>query len=525
MSHQPSSPVPDDALPLLPDPRASVEQAVRVLWRRRWRLLLVFLPVLAIGLFSLLILPERFTAHATLIVGFRQPELATVDPGRDPSRGEPDIDGAIELMKSPEAMRQVAATLAEEGRTEFASVPPASSSSLGRLRRFAAGLLGHTAAPMPQPRFQAAADAGAARLRGGFRIERVGRSTLVSVSFTSSDPTLAAQAANALAAFSANDETFLSRMSLAERSGFQIMKTSVTSAAAVPEEPSSPNAALIAGASLLVALGAALTAVLFGEYRAQQTVLSTEEVSRRGMRALGLIPAYRFATERGLAFDHSVDSLQATLATLPRRRAEGGAVLLFTSALPEEGKSTTIAALAGSLAGAGRKVLLVDADLRSPSLHRTFGLTRSPGLATCFREGACMGDLIQLDPATGVHVLTAGEPVRNPLKVLTSAAFCGKLDDWREAFDLVLIDSPPILPVGDACLLAACADYTVVVARWNKTSWVALNRALRRIPESGGRIAGVTLSRVNVRKLARYSYADAEVYGRAYGGHAHAQEN
>ena len=242
------------------------------------------------------------------------------------------------------------------------------------------------------------------------------------------------------------------------------------------------------------------------------------------MRALGLIPAYRLATERDLAFDHSVDALQATLATLPKRQAEGGAVLLFTSALPEEGKSTTIAALAGSLAGAGRKVLLIDADLRSPSLHQTFGVARSPGL-TSIHEGTCEDDMIQRDLASGVHVLTAGEPVRNPLKVLTSVAFRGKLDDWRAAFDLILIDSPPILPVGDARLLAACADYTIVVARWSKTSWMVLNQALRLVSESGGRIAGVTLSRVNVRKLARYSYADAEVYGRAYGGPAHAQEN
>ena len=508
----------EDALPLPPDPRASIEHALRTLWRGRGRFLLAFLPMLAIGLCSLLIAPERFTAHATLIVGFRQPELATIDPGRAPIRGEPDIDGAIELMKSQAALRQVAATLAAEGRTEFAAAPASGRPSLlATLRQRLAMLLGRAAGPPRAERTVDATEATASRLRKDFRVERVGRSTLVDVSFTSDDPVLSAVAANALAAFSAYDEGFLSRMTLAERSGFQIMKTSVVSSASVPETPSSPNVVLIGAASLLVALGAALTAVLFGEYRAQQTVLGMEEISRRGMRALGVIPSYRVAADRGQAFEVSVDSLQATLSTLPNRRAEGGAVLLFTSALAEEGKSTAVSALAVSLAGAGRKVLLIDADLRSPTLHRMFSLAVSPGLSACLHPGTHRQDLVQRDPATGVHVLTAGEPVRRPLEIFGSPAFREMIEAWRVAYDVVLIDSPPVLPVGDARLLASAADYVVFVARWGRTSWVALSQALRMVSESGGWIAGVTVSRANLRKLARYDDGDARIYGPAYG--------
>ena len=190
-------------------------------------------------------------------------------------------------------------------------------------------------------------------------------------------------------------------------------------------------------------------------------------------------------------------------------------VLLFTSPLPEEGKSTTVAALAVSLAGSGKKVLLVDADLRSPTLHRTFGLALRPGVSACLRAGLHEQDLIQRDPASGVHVLTAGEPIRKPLEILTSARLHELIEAWRAAYDVVLIDSPPVLAVGDARLLASAADYTVVVARWGKTSWTTLTQALRIISESGGRIAGVTVSRVDVRELSRYDYADAMAYGAA----------
>jgi Mrp family chromosome partitioning ATPase len=99
------------------------------------------------------------------------------------------------------------------------------------------------------------------------------------------------------------------------------------------------------------------------------------------------------------------------------------------------------------------------------------------------------------------------------------------IETWRTEYDVILIDSPPILAVGDARILAQLADYSVVVARWGKTSWRALNHALRLLADGGARIAGVTVSRVNIKQFATYDYADAGIYGSAYGSQMRARRN
>ena len=514
----------DDGVPLPPDPRASVDRAFRMLWRRKWRFLFVSVPVLLVGFGYLLIAAERYTAHATLMVGFRQAELVTAEQSRERVHGEPDIDGAIELMRGQPALRHVAQSLELQSRPEFQGD---TTPLITRLRQFVATWLGRPNRVVPMD----TADTVASRLLKDIKIERVGRSTLLDVAYSSPDPGLAAAIVNALVTFSSEDEAFLARMTLAERSGFQIVKTSVVSPAVLPREPSSPNTILILAGTAFCALAAALSAVLMKEFRAQQTVLSTEEVNRRGLRALGVIPSnrainrrgagiVRVAAEPGSAFSDSVASLHAAVSTLAPRPGGGGIALLLTSALQGDGKSTTAAALATSMAACGIRVLLVDADLRSPTLHRMFGLGLVPGLADCISPSAEFDGLIQKDAVTGVCLLAGGSDHVRPLEVLGSAQFRAMFDRWRTQYDVILIDSPPILAVGDAQM----ADYSVVVVRWGSTSWSALNQASRLLWESGAQIAGVTVSRVNVRQLKSYEYADSKVYGPAYGDRMHERE-
>ena len=101
----------DDGATLPPDPRASIDSALRMVWRRKWLILLVAIPVLLAGLGYLLIATEQYTAHATLMVGFRQSELATAEQSHEPVQGDPDIDGAIELIQGQPVLRHVALTL------------------------------------------------------------------------------------------------------------------------------------------------------------------------------------------------------------------------------------------------------------------------------------------------------------------------------------------------------------------------------------------------------------------------------
>ena len=503
----------DDERLAPPDLRASFMRGLNVLWRWRWRSLAVFLGTVLAGFVVLLVSTDLYTAHATVIVGIRQPEMVTAEQARDLAHAEPDIDGAIELMKSEAVLRQVDAKLAAEGFADFQATPAARSPSLlTRLRAVTAGLLGRKPPRIPRPPADPT-ERRVAELRRSYKIDRVGRSTLIDLSITSADPAFAAAAVNALAAFSVQDESSFSRMSLTEQSGFQIVRTSLVSSASVPEEPSSPSTGKIMGMAVLIGLAAAITVSLLAEFRAQQTVLSAEELSRRGIRALGLFPSFPAKTGPGRVFQDSITSLQAALSGLQPRKGGGGIVFLFTSALAAEGKSTTSVALAKSISASGRKVLLVDADLRSPTLDRHLGLQPAPGLSACVRAGSHGSAVVQRDPASGLHVLTSGDGLAHPFELLASPCLRDIVDEWRQAYDVVLIDAPPVLAFGDARILALLADYVVVLARWGKTSWSALNYALQVLADSGGRVAGVAISRADLRKLSRFDYVDARIYG------------
>ena len=271
----------DEAARLPADPRASFDRVLRILWYRKWRFILVCAPILLAGLGSLLIVPEQYTAHGTLMVGFRQPELLTAEQARDPIRGEPDIDGAIALMRAYPALRHVVEELNLVAMPEFRVAARQSTPLMIRLRRLGASLLGWTSRTSGEVAHADAVDTVASKLRNELKIERVGRSALLDISYSSPNPALAVDIVNAAARFSSQDESFLSRMTPAERAGFQIVKTSVVAEAVAPPEPSSPNTSLILGMSVLCALAAGFAAVLLKEFRVRQTVVSIEEATRR----------------------------------------------------------------------------------------------------------------------------------------------------------------------------------------------------------------------------------------------------
>jgi capsular exopolysaccharide synthesis family protein len=502
-------------------PRASLDRALRILWLWKWRLLLICVPILLAGLAYLLITPERYTAHATVMVGVRQSELSTDEQARMPLRGEPDVDGAIRLMRARMALQHVAKELNLAARPEFENAIRQRKSLISRVRGTVFSLLGRTGRIPGEGAERDPSELIAAQLEKDIRIDRVGRSALLDVAYSSSDPALAAAIVNALARFASEDEAFLSRMTLAERAGFQIVKISVMSEAVPPNEVSSPNAAVILGGTMFLALIAAFSIMLLREFQRHQTILSTEDLTRRGVRPLGLIPENRAVARGGIrlvtddpgnAFSVSVASLHAAISTLPRIKSERCAILLLTSALPGEGKSTTAAALATSMAALGRRVLLIDANLRSPKLHRSFNLELSPGLAECVGAQTPAGEVIRHDPVTGVFLLAAGDTYDRPLHVVGSPRLRGLLDHWRTQFDVILIDAPPVLVAGDARVLAQVSDHVIVVVRWGATKWNLLNHALLMLEGSGAHIAGAVISRVNVKKLSAYSSADAQIY-------------
>jgi capsular exopolysaccharide synthesis family protein len=190
--------------------------------------------------------------------------------------------------------------------------------------------------------------------------------------------------------------------------------------------------------------------------------------------------------------------------------------LQFVSAEPEEGKSSVVASFACMQAKAGRKVLLIDADLRHPRVARLLGLQNAQGLVDVLAGRALVTDVVQHHEASGADVLPAGRLPRSAFDILNVRRLQELLRPLRERYDLILIDSPPALSLADAGVIASAVDGSVFLVRWGSTRKETARFATSQIEASGGRVVGVVLTFINVRRAATYAFGDAGLY---YGKH------
>ena len=190
--------------------------------------------------------------------------------------------------------------------------------------------------------------------------------------------------------------------------------------------------------------------------------------------------------------------------------------VLITSANPSEGKSTTAANLAVALAQSGRRVLLVDADLRKPSVHRKLGLSREPGLVQQLFDGADVDASAIPSVADNLQVLTAGNTVPNPSELIGSKRMRDVIDQMREAFDVVIFDAPPVLAATDAVLLSTQCDATVLVCKAGSTKDYELEEAYEALQEVGASVIGTVLNGFDVSQAYGYKYKYAYRYGNDY---------
>ncbi|HEX8297829.1 MAG TPA: polysaccharide biosynthesis tyrosine autokinase [Rubricoccaceae bacterium] len=196
--------------------------------------------------------------------------------------------------------------------------------------------------------------------------------------------------------------------------------------------------------------------------------------------------------------------------------------ILVTSASPGEGKSVTSANLALVLAQAGRRVLLVDCDLRRPTVHKKFGLSREPGLShALFADGDFNPDALA-QPADDLFVLPAGQIVPNPSELLGSKRMRDFLETMRGRFDIIVLDAPPVHAATDAVLLSTQADATVVVARAGSTKDYDLEAALDALNGVGARLIGIVLNGFDISLAYGYKYRYTYRYGSDY---AYGHEN
>lgn len=177
-------------------------------------------------------------------------------------------------------------------------------------------------------------------------------------------------------------------------------------------------------------------------------------------------------------------------------QARGEKVLQITSPEPHDGKTSLCASLAVSMAQAGKRVLLIDADLRCPRMQTLFGLPQFVGLSDVLAGEVELETAIQTSEVDGLSILTSGMSPSNPSELLTSPLFAQLLASAKGSYDFVIVDTPPLLAVTDPCEVAPLVDTLVLVVRLNKNRTVALSRARELLTTNDIKLAGIVVTGV-----------------------------
>ena len=296
---------------------------------------------------------------------------------------------------------------------------------------------------------------------------------------------------------------------------------SMISPANVPLAASPPTKRQLLVLSFLASCLIGVIAALVRD-RLETGFRTAEQVEEEtGLSALGFIPRARrrdAALMRDDAEPSFVEAVNTVRGALQMADVAGRPrVVLVTSALPEEGKTFFSVALARSVARAGGRSLLIDCDLRRPSIAGTLGIATQPGLGALV-AGQRLSELVQRDAADQLDVITAAAVRDNVQSIVSSEALRALLAEARDQYDLIVLDSPPVLAVVDSRVMSLMADATVMVVRWRRTPRVLVLQALKQLRVYGARVAGVVITQANLRSLAASEGSHAYVY-RKYGSY------
>jgi polysaccharide biosynthesis transport protein len=314
----------------------------------------------------------------------------------------------------------------------------------------------------------------------------------------------------------------------------------IVDVARVPTAPSGPNILRNLGFALALGLSTGIGLAFLLESM-DNTVRTPEQAQTiSALPSLGMIPLgsrsmKQVGSREKLALAASKEAVELVTKSRPRSQmAEsyralrtsllltfaGGPpkVILITSALPEEGKTTTSVNSAIVLAQKGTRVLLIDADLRRPSIHKTFGMGPKLGLSNVLTGTATLQQAII--PSTilpELFILPAGTPPPNPAELLASTKMKNILEELRKQYDHIVIDSPPTLSVTDAVVMSTGADAVVLVIRSGHTTKPALRRARDILLQVNARVCGVLVNAVDLNSPDYYYHYEYQgKYGRDY---------
>ncbi|WP_084429011.1 GumC family protein [Aliagarivorans marinus] len=289
-----------------------------------------------------------------------------------------------------------------------------------------------------------------------------------------------------------------------------------TDRAAPPLAPAGPKPILMVVAAGLGSL-LLLSLITLLRYSFHDTIDSTDEFYQKlALPPLGFVPSLKprlwskvnldagaFFNSQRPEFAEAIRSIRTSLTL--GMMGTGRKCICVSSALPGEGKSSVAMSLAQSMASL-EKVLLIEADLRRPTLGARFELRRAtPGLTNIIMLNESIEDCISRDPYSEMDVLCAGVGVANPLELLASSRFEKLLTELEERYDKIVIDSPPILPVSDTLVIARFVGSVVIVLRSRRTLLKHLNTALGRLFEHNISVDGVVLNQLKLRRGKYYA--------------------
>lgn len=348
---------------------------------------------------------------------------------------------------------------------------------------------------------------------------------LINISVNDTSPVQAAAIAQAIAASLIDAIEALERP---KNGGSSPVNLSIVTPAEAPTTPSAPNTKLNLLLGLVIGLALGVTAAIL------RTTLDNRvrgEADLRRVTSAPLLGGISFdqdATRKPLltqaaAQSPRAESFRQLRTNLQFANVSGRAKsVLLTSSLPGEGKSTTATNLAIALAQAGQTVCLVDADLRRPMVNEYLGLDRNAGLTTALVGSSDVNELLQPWGEDNLFVLTSGQIPPNPSELLGSEEMKHLVDRLEHAFDTVIIDAPPLLPVTDAAVLAQHVGGVVVVVGSQKIKVQDLEKSLGALELVGATLLGIVMNHLPSKGPDAYSYTyyshDDQARGRSNSG-------
>lgn len=317
--------------------------------------------------------------------------------------------------------------------------------------------------------------------------------------------------------------TFLSRQKeTAAQQGLLTPNARVMTGAEPPKTPSAPRKKVIMAIGSFAGFLAGIGLIFLLEQTKSRFSTVEELEAWSGLSVLGTIPKYVRSSKRGDVLQYVINNPRSGISEAARNLRTSvllanidnpPQVITVTSSVPEEGKSISAILLGAVTAQMGKSALVVDMDLRRRTLHETLGVKSDLGLISVLNGTVPLHQAIQHHPETGLDFLVVEHNAVSAPDILSSKAFKDMIATARETYDIIVLDSPPVLAVTDARIIAKSSDALIYVVRWDNTPRAVVKQGLSTLASTGLEISGFVLSRVDRNKQKKYAAGYYGYYG------------